>query len=154
MVGRVAIALLGASPTRDDACLDRGAYQAEVGLGLTGHDPAGRVAHVGAVKIEPNAPHQLGHVRLAEAGVGAARARGRAVEALVNAPQEEVAIEADGPRMPLDDFSNRHVSFVPPWHLGRRLALGTTPASLARRLPWWQGALRESPAQAHPVGCG
>ena len=109
MVGRVAIALLGASPTRDDACFDRGAHQAEVGLGLTGHDPAGRVAHVGAVKIEPNAPHQLGHVRLAEGGVGAARARGRAVEALVDAPQVEVAIEADGPRMPFDDFSNRHV---------------------------------------------
>ena len=85
VVGRVAIALLGASTTCDNASLDRGAYDAEVGLGLTGHDPAGRVAHVGAVKVEPNAPHQLGHVRLAEAGVGAAGARGGTVEALVNA---------------------------------------------------------------------
>jgi hypothetical protein len=39
------------------------------GLGLTGHDPGSRVAHVGAVKVEPDAPHQLEHVRLAEAGV-------------------------------------------------------------------------------------
>jgi hypothetical protein len=66
MVGRVAITLLGASATCDNTGLERGAYDAEVGLGLTGHDPAGRVAHVGAVKVEPNAPHQLGHVRLAE----------------------------------------------------------------------------------------
>jgi hypothetical protein len=116
MVGRVAIALLGASTTCDNACLDRAAYDAEVGLGLTGHDAAGRDAHVGAVKIEPYAPHQLGQVGLAEAGVGAARARGGAVEALVNAAQEEGAIKADGPRMPLDDFSNRHAPSVPRWH--------------------------------------
>ena len=104
MVGRVTIALLGASTTCDDACLDRGAYHAGVGLGLTGHDPAGRVAHIGAVKIEPYTPHQIGHVRLAEAGVGATRARGGTVEALVNAAQQHVAIKADGPRMPLDDL--------------------------------------------------
>ena len=95
VVGRVAITLLGASTTCDNTCLDRGAYDADIGLGLTGHDPAGRVAHVGAVEVEPNAPHQLGHVRLAEAGVGAAGARGGTVEALVNAAQEDVAIKAD-----------------------------------------------------------
>ena len=109
VVGRVAIALLGASTTRDNARLDRCAYDADVGLRLTGHDPAGRVARVGAVKIEPNAPDQLGHVRLAEAGVRAAGARGGTVEALVDAAQEEVAIKADGAGMPLDDFSDCHV---------------------------------------------
>jgi hypothetical protein len=113
MVGRVAITLLGASTTRDNASLDRGADDAEVGLGLTGHNPAGRVAHVGAVKVEPNAPHQLGHVRLAEAGVGAAGARGGTVEALVDAVQEKVAIKSDRPRMPLDDFSDCHFHSVP-----------------------------------------
>src|SRR5918999_4405254 len=117
MVGRVAIALLGASTTRDNARLDRCPRDAEVGLGLTGHDPAGRVTHVGAVKIEPNAPHQLGHVRLAEAGVRAAGARGGTVEALVNAAQQHVAIKADGPWMPLDDFSDRHVRSVRSLHL-------------------------------------
>lgn len=109
MVGRVAIALLGARTTCDNACLDRGAYDAEVGLGLPGHDPAGRVAHIGTVKIVPKAPHQVGHVRLAEAGVGAAGARGGTVEALVDAAQEDVAINADRPRMPLDDLSDCHV---------------------------------------------
>jgi len=34
-VGRVAIALLGASTTCDNACFDRRAYDAEVRLGLT-----------------------------------------------------------------------------------------------------------------------
>src|SRR5918999_542156 len=113
MVGRVAIALLGTGTTGDDACLGRGAYDAEVGLGLTGHDTAGGVAHVGAVETEPNAPHQIGHVRLAEAGVRAAGARGGTVEALVNAAQQHVAIKTDGPRVPLDDFSNCHVPSVP-----------------------------------------
>ena len=116
MVGRMAIALLGASTTCDNACLDRCADDTEVGLGLTGRDPAGRVAHVGAVKIKPNAADQLGHVGLAEAGVRAAGARGGTVEALVNAAQDEVAIKADGPGMPLDDFSDRHVHSVPGWH--------------------------------------
>ena len=109
MVGRMAIALLGAGTTRDNARLDRCTHDTELGLGLTGHDPAGRVAHVGAVKVEPHAPHQLGHVRLAEAGVRAAGARGGTVEALVDAAQEEVAIKADGAGMPLDDFSDCHV---------------------------------------------
>jgi hypothetical protein len=116
MVGRVAVALLGARTTCDNACFDRDAYDAEVGLGLTGHHSAGRVADVGAIKVEPNAAHELRHIRLAEAGVGAACARGGTVEALVNAAQQHVAIEHDGPRMPLDDFPNCHVPSVPRWH--------------------------------------
>jgi hypothetical protein len=128
MVGRVAITLLGASATCDNTGLERGAYDAEIGLGLTGHDPARRVAHVGAVKVEPNAPHQLGHVRLAEAGVGAAGARGGTVEALVNAAQEEIAIKPDRPRMPLDDFADCHFHSVPRGHLN-------SSGELARRRP-------------------
>jgi hypothetical protein len=116
MVGSVAVTLLGASATCDNTPFERGAYDAEVGFGLTGHDPARRVAHVGAVKVEPNAPHQLGHVRLAEAGVGAAGARGGTVEALVNAVQEDVAVKSDRPRMALDDFSYCHFASVPRWH--------------------------------------
>ena len=92
VVGRVTIALLGTRTTRDHARIDRGANQTEVGLGLTGHDPACVLTHVGAVEIETNTPHQLGHVRLAEAGVGAAGARGGTVEALVNAAQQHITI--------------------------------------------------------------
>ena len=85
MVGRVALALVAARTADHDACLDRGAYDAEGRLGPVGHHAAGRVARVGAVKIEPDAPHERGHDRLAEAGVGAAGARGGTVEALVDA---------------------------------------------------------------------
>jgi hypothetical protein len=146
MVGRVAITLLGASATCDDTGLDRGTYDADIGLGLTGHDPARRVAHVGAVKVEPNTPHQLGHVRLAEAGVGAAGARGGTVEALVNAVQEDVAIKSDRPRMPLDDFSDCHFPSVPRWHLSSSgelamLRLGQRHLWRNRRLHWQHGEL-------------
>src|SRR4051794_16782160 len=109
MVGCVPIALLGARTTRDNARLERGADDAEVGFGLTGHDPASGLAHVGAVEVQPNAPHQLRHIRLAEARVGAGGTGGRTVEALVDAAQKQVSIKADRPRMAVDDFSNRHV---------------------------------------------
>jgi hypothetical protein len=155
MVGRVAITLFGASATCDNTGLERGAYDADIGLGLTGHDPARRVAHVGAVKVEPNAPHQLGHVRLAEAGVGAAGARGGTVEALVNAVQEEVAIKSDRPRMPLDDFSNCHFHSVPRWHLSSSgelamLPLGQRHLWRNRRLHWQHGELARRRPGARP----
>jgi len=51
VVGRMPLALLGTSTTRDYARLHRGAHHAEIGLGLTGHDPACRVAYVSTVKI-------------------------------------------------------------------------------------------------------
>jgi hypothetical protein len=113
VVRSVPLALLGAGTTRDHARLNHGANNAEIDLGLTGHHAAGRVANIGAIKIEPNTPHQLGHVRLAEAGVGAARARGRAVEALVDAAQQHVAVKAHRPRMALDDLSDSHVPSDP-----------------------------------------
>jgi|tagenome__1003787_1003787.scaffolds.fasta_scaffold20830721_2 hypothetical protein len=117
MVGRVAITLLGAGVTCDNAALERSAHDAGVGLGLTGNDAARRLADVGAVKVEPNAPHQLGHVRLAQAGIGAAGARGGTVEAFVDAAEEELAIKCDRPRVPLDDFSDCHFFSVPRWDL-------------------------------------
>jgi hypothetical protein len=112
VVGRVTIALLGTRTTRDHARLDRGANQTEGGLGLTGHDPACVLTHVGAVEIETDTPDQLGHVRLAEAGVGAAGARGGTVEALVNAAQQHITIQAGWPRMALDDFPDCHIPSV------------------------------------------
>jgi hypothetical protein len=109
VVSRMTIALLGTSTTRDHARLHRGAHDPDIGLGLTAHDSPGHVAHIGAVKVEPNAPHQLGHIRLAEARIGTARARGGTVVALVNAAEQDIAIQADGPRMALDDLSDSHI---------------------------------------------
>src|SRR3954468_16763194 len=135
MVGRVAIALLGARDTCDNACLERGAHDLEVGFSLTGHDPPSRLAHVGAVKVQPNAPHQLRHIRLAEAGVGTGGTGGRTVEALVDAAQKQVSIKADRSRMPVDDFSNRHV--LSPsccdWLAITRPASGSATRSAPRR---------------------
>jgi hypothetical protein len=112
---RVEIALLGASTTRDNTCHDCGAYDPNIGLGLTGHHPPGRVAHVGTVEVEPNTPHQLGHVSLAEACVSAAGARDGTLETRVNAAQQDVTINADGPGMSLDDVSDCHVASA---HIG------------------------------------
>jgi hypothetical protein len=131
MVGRVPITLLGASATCDDTGLERGPYDGEIGLRLAGRDPARRVAHVGAVEVEPNAPHQLEDVRLAEAGVGATGARGGTVEALVDAFEEQVAVESDRPRMPLDDFSDRHFSSVPRWHVAQAASLRSCHSAAA-----------------------
>jgi hypothetical protein len=112
---RVEIALIGTSTTCDNTCLDCGAYDPDIGLGLTGHHPPGRVAHVGTVEVEPNAPHQLRHVRLAEACVSAAGASDGTLETRVNAAQQDITINADGPRMSLDDVSDCHVASV---HIG------------------------------------
>ena len=112
MVGRVAFALLGARTTGDHARLEPGAGDADVGFGLAGQDAADAVADIGAVEIEPDAPDQLRHVWLAKAGVGAGGTRGRTVEALVNTEQQQVALQADRPGMPLDDVSNRHVGLL------------------------------------------
>lgn len=92
VVRGVPVAFLGGRTARNHASLDCRSNHAEIGLGLASHDAAGRAAHVGAVEAEPDAPHQLGHVRFTEAGVGAACAGGRAVEALVDAAQERLAI--------------------------------------------------------------
>jgi hypothetical protein len=135
VVGRVAVALLGARTTCDNACLDRGSDDAEVRLGLAGHDAAGRVAHVGAVEVEPNAPHQLGHVRLAEAGVGAGGAGRGTVVALVDAAQQHVGVKAGRPRMALDDLSNRHVLSVRRWRLGHVGRGSYSSVSTTRSMP-------------------
>jgi hypothetical protein len=112
---RVEFTLLGASTTCNNTCLDCGTCDPDIGLGLTGHHPSGRVAQVGTVEVEPNAPHQLGDVRLAEACVSAAGACDRTLETRVDAAQQDVTINADGPGMSLDDVSDRHVASA---HIG------------------------------------
>jgi hypothetical protein len=108
MVSRVALALFAARTTHD-ARFDRRPDDVEVDLGLAGQDAADRIADIGAVEIEPYGQDQFHHVRLAKAGVGAAGTCGGTDKALVNTAQEDASIQADGPRMPLDDFSYRHV---------------------------------------------
>jgi hypothetical protein len=109
VVGSVLLALLGARPTGCRAGRDRRAEDAEVRLGLPDEDAAGGLADVGAVEAESNAADHLPHVRLCEVGVGAARARRRAFDALFDAAQQQVTIENAGVRVCLEHVSNRHV---------------------------------------------
>jgi hypothetical protein len=97
VVGGVALALVAARAARRRACLDDCAYDAKIRFRLAGDDSAGRVAGVGAVEAEANAPDKLSHVGLAQAGIGAARTRRGTVEALIDAAQEHVPIEAGRP---------------------------------------------------------
>ena len=96
VVGGVLVALVGAGAASHRARLNRRADDAEIGLGLTDQDSAGGSAGIGAVEAEANAANQLQYVRLAEVGVGAARAYSRALDALVDTAQEQIAVEGDG----------------------------------------------------------
>ena len=109
MVGGVALALFGARTAHDDARLDRRSDDAQIDFGLAGQDAADAVADVGAVEVEPDAPGEVQSVRLAKAGIRAGGARGGTVVAVVDRAQQQVAIQADRPGMPLDDVSNRYV---------------------------------------------
>lgn len=112
---RMAVAFLCAGAAGHQTGLERRSDQAEVGLGLAGNDARGRVAQVGAVEAQANAPDQLLDVRLAEIGVGAGRARGGAIDAIVDAAEKHLLIDAARPRMHLDDVLNAHVvSFCRP----------------------------------------
>jgi hypothetical protein len=108
VVSGVALALLGASEAGLCTGFDRCGDDAQIGGGLPRHDPAGRIAGIGAVEVESNAADQLGQIALREAGV---RARGTArgtVDTLIDAAEESVAVEAAGMRMQVDDLSNSH----------------------------------------------
>jgi hypothetical protein len=85
------------------------AQNVEIGGGLPRQDAPGRAADVAAVKTEPNAASQLLHVGLSETCVGAARADGRALDALVDAAREDVAVEPRGLRVGLHHLANAHV---------------------------------------------
>jgi hypothetical protein len=145
-MGGVLLALLGARPTGRRAGLDLRAEDAEVRLGLPDEDAAGGLAGVGAVEAESNAADQLRHIGLCEVGVGAARARRRAVDALFDAAHERITIENGGARVCLEHVSNRHVLSLFEWsglfytslsrHAGlRRFTMQTTAGWMASRDP-------------------
>jgi hypothetical protein len=130
VVGGVPLALLATHAARRAAGLDRRPEQVEIGRSLAGEDAPGGVAGVGAVEVETNAADQLLHVALGETGVGAARATGGTLEALVDTTQERVAIKAGRLWVRLDDLLNRHFSPFsylrgPPDALGIRRAAST-----------------------------
>jgi hypothetical protein len=63
----------------------------------------------GEVEVEPCSPNQLGAVVLAEAVVGAGGTARNAVETLLNAAQDQVAIQGRRVRMQLEYLRKGHV---------------------------------------------
>jgi hypothetical protein len=110
VVCRVLLALVGAGTAGHRARLDRRPEDAQIGLGLPNEDSAGGTAGIGAVEAEANAPNQHMYVRLAEVGVGAARACSRAVDTLVDTAQKRLAVEGAGARVRPEHVVNGHVT--------------------------------------------
>jgi hypothetical protein len=110
MVRGVPVALLRTGEAGDGTGFDHCADEAQIRRGLAGHDAAGRVAGVGAVDAETNAAHHLPHVVLGEIGVGTTRTAGGTIEALGDAAQERVTIEACRLWMQLKDLLEGHLS--------------------------------------------
>ena len=105
----VEVALIG---TDDAGCrtgFDHRPHQAEIRQRLPRHDSAGGVALVGAVEAEPYDTQHLAYIGLTQAGVGAGRTAGGAVETLPDAAQQRVLIHLGRPRMQLDDLLKGHV---------------------------------------------
>ena len=112
VMGGVLLALVTARPAGDRAGLNRSAENAEIRLGLPDEDATSGVADVGAVQTEANATKLLLYVRLGEVGVGVARARRRAVEAVLDAAHQLVAIERAGPWVCVENVSDRHAALL------------------------------------------
>jgi hypothetical protein len=109
VVGRMLVALLRARSTRDRARLGFRPEDADLRFGPPDEDSPRGLAGVGAVEAESNAADHLGHVRFGEVGIGATRARRRAVDALLDATQQPVTIEGGGTWMSSEHVSNGHV---------------------------------------------
>lgn len=109
VVRGVELALLGAGEAGRRTSFDHCADEAEIGRGLPCHDPAGRIARVGTVEVEPNAADQLRQIAFGQTSVCAGSTAGRTVETLVDAAEESVSIQAARIWMQADDLLKSHV---------------------------------------------
>ena len=113
-------------------------------------DSCGGTAGIGAVEAEANAADKLLYIRLAEIGVGAARPRGRAVGALVDTAQEQVAVEGDRARICLAFRGPSHDSPFGSSGVGEVLHLDTWTREVAARR-WAPDRERLTPSGARRV---
>lgn len=104
----MALALLCTHATRSRTSFDDRAEHGAVGCGLPCYDAGGRATYVGAVETQAYAADELLHVRLGEGRVGAARAARTAVQALGDAADEDVEVDAARPGMRLHHVSKSH----------------------------------------------
>ncbi len=108
MVAGVPLALLTAGSAGGCTSLDRCAEDTGIGFCLAREDPAGRLTSVGAVETKADTADQSLDVVLAETCVGATGASGGAVEAVVDAAHERLAIRARWMWMCLDELLDGH----------------------------------------------
>ena len=81
-------------------------------LGLAAEGAGGRVADVGAVQAEADAPAHLGDIRLRQVRIGAGAAALQAGKALVDAPGQQITVKPSGQRMRFEHlFRERHGAF-------------------------------------------
>jgi hypothetical protein len=106
----VALALRTTGAACHQAAFKRCANHADVGCGLAGHDAAGGIADVGAIKAEANAADQILHVALAEVSVGAAGTDSSAVAARLDTAHERIEIADRRYGMRLEHLANGHCS--------------------------------------------
>jgi Protein of unknown function (DUF2510) len=99
---------VGGLAARGDAGLEGAAERRNLALGLAQGDPLRGDALVRAVEAQPDAPDQLDHVGLGQAGVGAAGAGHDAVGARLDAAHQRVAVAGGRPRMGGEYLANRH----------------------------------------------
>jgi hypothetical protein len=108
VVGSMALALFGTNEAGNRAGFDRCADEPKIRQSLPVNDAAGRVADVGAIEVEPNAPHQVRQILLTQTSIGACHAARRTVDALANASQEQLAIQGRRLGMSLEHLLKRH----------------------------------------------
>jgi hypothetical protein len=109
VVGSVKLALLGTGQAGHCTGFDARADDTQVGSRLPCQEAAGGLANIGAVEVEAYAPNQVCTIVLAETVIGARGATSDAVEALLNAAQDQIAIQGCRARMQLEYLWKDHV---------------------------------------------
>jgi hypothetical protein len=97
----VVMALLGTGVAHHFARLELGTCGGRIEFGLACEYAAGSLAHVRAVKTEPDASAHLGDVVLGKVGIGAGRAGLSAGHACLDAFDEQLAVKGAWPTMGL-----------------------------------------------------
>lgn len=109
MHASVPLTLSTTGPTGRGAGFELRAEDGPVGLGLAGDEPTGRVAHVRAVQVEPDAADKHRQVLLlTKAGISASRTGLSAVETGLDAGLEQAHINPRLPRVGLEHLSCVH----------------------------------------------
>jgi hypothetical protein len=107
----VLMALLGTRVAHRFARLEHSLHGGRIEFGLAGEYSSGRLAHVRAIKTEPDASAHVGDVILGEVGIGAGCAGLSAGHACLDACDEQLAVQGSWPTMGLKQrFGSGHDS--------------------------------------------